>query len=330
MTSPCSVAVIVTAFNRRKYFAEAVESALRAAARLGTFECLLLRNFEDPKADPRWIERGVRLVPDHSPEIGGTLYCALDHCDAEFLAFVDDDDLVLPHHLQRFAQIRELVPEIQYYHNGYASFSVTQGVSGGTPEFLAERTPGRESSWSAYRATDGEPFLRFLAQTNRERNLSSTILHRSTLERARPELSKVSTMSDTAALVAGLSSGGALVFDDEVTTLVRRHPENVSKTSRHTLARSADLEQFYRLVGRSPNTGIARDYLEMRRAREVVYNRVFGVPSSSVETRAAVRKLLSSWKRLHVWRDIGFLGLGAMALTVPAVLPALRPLLVPN
>lgn len=330
MTPPNSIAVIITAFNRRNYYAEAVESALRAASGPGPVEYLLLRNFEDPEGDPRWTERGVRLVPDHSPDVGGTIYSALDQSDAEYLAFVDDDDLVLPHHLQRFFRIRELVPDVQYYHNGYATFSTAE-ASPPTPSALSSvRAPEREATWSVFRATDGERFLRFLARTNRERNLSSTILHRSALERARPDLSKVVSMSDTAALVAGLTSGGPLVFDDEVTTLVRRHPENVSKTPRHNLARSADFEQFSRTVDRSPNAGIARDYLELRRAREVVYNRVFGVPSSSSETRAAVRELLDSWRRLHAWRDIGFLGMGGVALTVPAMLPALRALLVPN
>jgi len=330
MNDSPSVAIVVTAFNRRTYFSEAVESALRAAAAAGASDVLLLRNFEDPKTDAHWVERGVRLVSDLSPDVGGTLYCALDHCEADYLAFVDDDDLVLPHHLQRFVELRRSVPTVQYYHNRYATFAGAAPSSPAPASPAAAHPRGSGTPWSVYRAADGEPFLRFLAQTNRERNLSSTILHRSVLERARPELSGVSAMSDTAALVAGLTSGGPLVFDTEVTTLVRRHRQNVSKTLSNSRGRSADLERFSQLIARSPEASVAQEYLELRRAREVVYNRVFGVSSSPAETRNAMGTLRDSWRRFHVWRDIGFLGIGGIALTVPAALPALRAALLPN
>jgi glycosyltransferase involved in cell wall biosynthesis len=324
------VAVIVTAFNRREYFAEAVESVLREGAGPIPFECLLLRNFEEPAVDARLTDRGVRLVPDFSPDVGGTLYCALDHCDADYLAFVDDDDLVLPHHLSRFSHVLERVPDLVYYHNEYATFATSTGSPPGVPSAPGMPRPRSDTPWSAYRATDGELFLRFLAVKNRERNLSSTILHRSVLERARPELSAVAAMTDTAALVAGLSSGGRIVFDDEVTTLVRRHRENISRTLTNSRRRAADLDLFSRLVARSPNAGITREYLELRRARETVYTRVFGVPSSSRELRRAARTLRDYWNRLGCWRDLGFLGLGAAALAAPLALPVFRPLLVPR
>jgi glycosyltransferase involved in cell wall biosynthesis len=324
------LAVIVTAFNRREYFAEAVESVLREETGPIPFECLLLRNFEEPGVDARLTERGVRLVPDSSPDVGGTLYCALDHCDADYLAFVDDDDLLLPHHLSRFAQVVERVPDLVYYHNEYATFSTSTGSRPGGSRSPPTRGPRTEVSWSAYRATDGEPFLRFLAAKNWERNLSSTILHRSVLERARPELSALAAMTDTGALVAGLISGGSLVFDREVTTLVRRHPANTSKHVANIRRRAADLELFSRLVDRSPSSGVAREYVELRRARETLYDPVFGTPRSSSQTLAAVRTLLRYWDRLGNWRDLGFLGLGAVSLTLPSALPAMRPLLVPT
>lgn len=327
MTSSSSIAVIVTAFNRRNYFAEAVESALRAAAGPGGLECLLLRNFEDPKVDPRLVERGVHLVPDDSPDVGGTLCCALDHSDAEFFAFVDDDDLIHPERFLRFAQILRQVPDLAYYHNGYTLFSFDALDS---TKILGGNSLRGSAPWRTFHAEDGDRFLRFLARKNRDQNMSSTIIRRSVLENSRAALSVLPAMSDTMMLFVGILSQAPLVFDDEVTTYVRRHSENVSRNLSDTRRRAEALKVFSRMIALSPSAAVARDHLELRRAREVVYTRVLGVPSSSSETRAAVRELLDSWKRLHVWRDIGFLGIGGAALTVPTVLPALRPLLVPK
>ena len=330
MSPATSVAFIVTAYNRQQYFAEAIESVLRMEEGIDSVDHLLLRNFEDTTVDPQLVARGVRLIPNYSPDVGGTLYSALDHTDAEFLAFVDDDDLVLPHRLRRFAEIRERIPDLAYYHNGFAAFSTVP-----PPRMSpADRSVGRRStgrpSFRTYRAGDGEGFLRFLAQRSQEQNLSSTIVHRSVIERARPEFAELPAMTDTAMLVAGVASGAPLVFDEEISTLVRRHRENVSRTLRDTQRRAVALDIFSRLIARTPDLGVARDYLELRRARETVYNRVLGAPGSSEETLQAARTLLGYWKRLRAWRDLGFLELAATSLVVPPVVPALRPLLVPR
>jgi len=323
-----SVAVIVTAFDRRQYFTEAVESVLRMGAGNAPVEYLLVRNFEDASVDRRLAEQGVRLILDSSPGVGGTLYCALDHSEAEFLAFVDDDDLVLPHRLQRFHQIRELVPDLAYYHNRFATFSGASSPIANRIAGSLEWQPHGRDSWKVFQAGEDDSFLKFLAQRSQEQNLSSTIVRRSVLEWARPELSKLAAWSDTGALFAGIVSGAPLVFDHEITTLVRRHRTNVSKTLKDTLQRAEALELSSRLIARSRNASVAREYLELRRAREILYNHVLGVPSSSEEILRATRTILQYWKRLHRWRDLGFLELAATALIVPAALPLLRELLI--
>jgi len=330
VTSSPTLGVIVTAFDRRTYFAQAVESVLGADVGPNFTEYLLVRNFEDAVVDPELVKRGVRIVPDTSPDVGGTLYCALDHCDAEYLAFVDDDDLVLSHRWKRFEEIRALVPDLTYYHNAYEMFSDPASVTPSRSGNVSARAAPSGRPWSRWRVADGEPFLRFLADKSWERNISSTIVHRRVLERARDELSAIPAMSDTATLIAAITSPGSLVFDHEVTTRVRRHQRNVSKTTRNTRQRDLSLDLFARLVARSSGADVARDYLELRRAREAVYNCTFGRARSPAELRAAMRILQRYWKRLRRWRDIGFIGLGAVALAAPAALPALRPLLVPR
>ncbi len=330
MGSRPTVAVVVTAYRRREFYLRAVDSALRLDPGPFSVEYLLLRDFEDPEVDRTLAARGVRVVSATSPRVGGTLGKALDRSDAEYFAFLDDDDLWLPTRLLGFAEVQAAVPDLAYYHNGFRLFSDPAPAREEGAEPPTGHPGAREGTWSVHRESDGDRLLAFLASGNQERNFSSTVVHRSAFERIRTELEELPAMTDTCALFAGLLSGGPLAFDDRVFTLVRRHRQNVSKTVGDIRLRAEALQLFGSMTSRVGRSPTAAQYLRLRVAREQIYNRVLGGASSPRELLEATGEVLRFGLRHRSLRDLQFVALAVGGLLAPFSIPAQRRWLVPN
>jgi glycosyltransferase involved in cell wall biosynthesis len=136
------VSVLVTAYRRPAFLAEAIESVL--AQTFTDFEVIVL---EDGSHDGEAIARSygdrVRYVWQPNQGLAAARNAAAAMADGEWLAFLDDDDRWLPEKLAQQMALSRHVPGLDVIHtNSYAL------VDGGVRPRRGRRTPGEvPSGW---------------------------------------------------------------------------------------------------------------------------------------------------------------------------------------
>jgi glycosyltransferase involved in cell wall biosynthesis len=322
------LSVVITAFNRKEFWADAVSSVLPQVKGRDDIEVIVLKNFDGEEVDRRLEGQGVRIGFESSPNVGLTLRRAFDLSHGEYVAFLDDDDLFLPSKIARFEHVLRRVPGLGYYHNQY-ELSIQSRDGLGAWERLTSnrvRRPSSKADVVSFANMNDQQIVQFLTARNREQNLSSTIVSRDVGARIRPWLESLPVMSDTTMLAAGLLSGKSLVFDQAVETVVRRHDSNHSNKRRHLDVRLNVMAGLSEAMAKAMAPQAVQDYWTLRAAREIVYGNLVGAEVSSTATRQAVRVLAHSYIRQREQRDLGFILLGGVGSLFPRLLPLLRPL----
>ena len=273
MTASCFASIVVSAYNRRGFYADAVNSVLPLLSSRSDIEIILLRNFEEEEVDRRLEAQGVRVCFESSPIVGSTLRRSFELCNGDYIAFLDDDDLFKPSKLARFEQVLRRFPSLGYYHNEYEYALENKSGLGAWERLTIDHSYVRraEPELAAFGGSGDPTIFSYLAYKNREQNLSSTIVHRDVATGILPWLNAFPVMTDTIMLTAGLISKKTLVFDSSIETVARRHAENSSNRLKHLELRLGVLEALTELCAVEVAPQDIRDYLTLRTAREIVY-----------------------------------------------------------
>ncbi len=313
------VTVILTAYNRRQYLREALDSVLRQSLRATEFEVLVLTNFDCAELA---VPGRVRIVPDDSPRVGQTLAHGLREARGRIVTFLDDDDLYHPDRLERVLRAFDAIPGLAFYHNGYSLFS-------GRPAAPVGSTAAAQDALVQGRAEgsrDGShEFLRFLSVRNRERNLSSSAILRDVGQQFLPYVERIEGHTDTFLLFVGLASHGLLAFDSAQWTQVRRHPTNTSSSEQDLTKRRDAWSAIQDMVHASHPGGALEGYLALRQARSLIYEHLAGEPVTRPEIWSATRTVLrehdiSGWSNSLIDSALGIGGLASL----PGLAPAAR------
>jgi glycosyltransferase involved in cell wall biosynthesis len=322
------ISIVVTAYNRREYYRAAVDSAVELARGRDGIEIILLKNFTEDEVDRQLELRGVKIRAYSSPIVGATLRRAIELCQGEYLVFLDDDDLLKPTKLARFDEILHRFPNLGYYHNEYEVLLEAR-IGLGAWERLSMPRKNRRRRVPrvvAFESPSDPAMPSFLAKKNREQNLSSTIVRADVAKRILPGVEALPAMTDTIMLTAGLISSQALVFDESVQTVVRRHADNSSNQQWNVSQRLRVLQALEEHCTRAQAPQRLRIYLALRAAREVVYAGLMGGEHSRADTVNAVRDLETYYRDFRASRDLAFLLLGGLECSVPSLVARLRPL----
>jgi glycosyltransferase involved in cell wall biosynthesis len=110
------ISVLITAYNRREYLGQAVESALNQTLPRTEYEVVVTKNF-DHECDREWASRGVKLVWFDGAAQGPQVADALPYCSGRYIAFLDDDWWA-PHKLEHVASAWTRNPNLCFYKNG--------------------------------------------------------------------------------------------------------------------------------------------------------------------------------------------------------------------
>jgi glycosyltransferase involved in cell wall biosynthesis len=70
MIDPPDVAVVIGAFGRQKYVAQAVDSVLAQTLPRARYEVVVIKDFSDEPLDRSLASRGVTTILDAEPRIG--------------------------------------------------------------------------------------------------------------------------------------------------------------------------------------------------------------------------------------------------------------------
>ena len=108
--------VIVTAYGRRKYIQDAVNSVLNQTLNHKNYEIIVTKNFTDKEIDSFLDRSGVTsiLVDDH---IGAQIVIAARKASSDVLVLLEDDDLFKLNKLEYIRSAFDANNELYYYHN---------------------------------------------------------------------------------------------------------------------------------------------------------------------------------------------------------------------
>lgn len=111
------ISVIITAYNRKNFLMDAIQSVLSQNISRNYYEVILIRNFEDPILDKICNENSIRnIVRDGS--IGEYLKFGIQESTGDLISFLDDDDLFCPDKLNTILNLYGK-EKFDFLHNNY-------------------------------------------------------------------------------------------------------------------------------------------------------------------------------------------------------------------
>lgn len=110
-----SVSVVITAYNRTSYIAEAINSVMNQTLDASRFEIIIISNFEVLLDDKCSSYRIKQIVMNGT--IGEYLYQGISAASHEIVAFLDDDDIWHKDRLIEILEVFSSFSSVIYYHN---------------------------------------------------------------------------------------------------------------------------------------------------------------------------------------------------------------------
>ena len=110
------ISVIITAYNRKEFILEALQSAVNQTLKRDKYEIICIKNFKDAKIDRYIKDKGIINVLKNHATIGEYLYIATKKSHGEIIVFLDDDDIFDNRKLSRVYGLLKS-SDIEYYHN---------------------------------------------------------------------------------------------------------------------------------------------------------------------------------------------------------------------
>lgn len=245
---PPFFSVTITAYNRRTYLARAIDSVLRQTIDRSEYEIIVVKNFEDPEADRRIREHGLVGIRRDEQPLGIHLKAALDVARGEVMAFLNDDDLWVPSKLAEARARFTQRPRLGLYATSYVTIDendrprpIARDRFSGYDRFA--RNPGaRFEAGPSISAAQLAAFLRANPGSDSTVAIRTSILHRFSRE-----LETLPSSVDTFLLTCGLLSGLDLLIEYVPSTLLRVHPENMSRATDESM--ESYLAKYARSMG---------------------------------------------------------------------------------
>ncbi|MDG7044903.1 MAG: glycosyltransferase [Nitrososphaerota archaeon] len=190
--------MLITAFNRKNYIKQAINSVLHQDLDGEKFEVIVLKNFRDAYID-QIIENNSLRCFTIDGSIGKYLYEGVINSNGEIISFLDDDDLFLPNKLSII--YREFKNnDLAYYHNNHIKIDEMGNIIE-TPFSLLNRPV--------------------------DFNMSSISIRKSVLDIN--AIKSLQTAPDTATYISALNSGMKIVDSKKILTYYRIHRANTAQ-----------------------------------------------------------------------------------------------------
>jgi glycosyltransferase involved in cell wall biosynthesis len=110
------ITVLITAYNRKKYLAEAVSSVLSSTLDRTKYEIIVVKNFVDSEIDLFLAQNKVVVLNTENVNIGKQIAYGLYQAKGQVISFLDDDDMFEKEKLSCIlSEFKD--PSLIYYHN---------------------------------------------------------------------------------------------------------------------------------------------------------------------------------------------------------------------
>ena len=111
------ISVIVTAYNRREFIRDAVNSAINSVLPKDEYEIIVIKNFRDEYVDNIVEKIGGKSIFTNLISIGAKAALGIDAAEGDVITFLEDDDMYLPDRLEIIRKVFDNDPSLIYYHN---------------------------------------------------------------------------------------------------------------------------------------------------------------------------------------------------------------------
>jgi glycosyltransferase involved in cell wall biosynthesis len=215
---PLGLSVVVTAWNRREFLAEAIGSVTSSPRT--RVEIVVVANFRHDRLEEKVRVLGGFWVESNEERQGAMTADGVRAANGEVVAFLDDDDLCLPGRLDTVCRVFANDPELGFYHHGQRTFRDREALvmlPGPSPERL--RIPANHRSVRACEQawTLGAGY-----------NGSSTAVRRSVLTPHLPELERIRKSVPPYLFYRAWDSSTSLLVDTQPLAAVRLHGRNTT------------------------------------------------------------------------------------------------------
>ena len=112
-----NISVIITAYNRKEFLIEAVNSVIENDYPREKYEIIVAKNFEDKVIDDFLYSHDVKVIHTGDTNIGDQIYRALYQSRGDILCFLDDDDRFKSDKLKNIEFVFNEHSDLSYYHN---------------------------------------------------------------------------------------------------------------------------------------------------------------------------------------------------------------------
>lgn len=219
------VSIVVTAYERRDFYKQAIESILHQEIDHSSVEVIIISNFE---VDFKQNEGGIRvrnIVMEGT--VGEFLFAGINAAKYEIIAFLDDDDLFEPEKLQRVVGAFSKNPVTCYYHNNQRY--VNTNLQPIDYVRLVENRSRLFFEEDILVNIDHKPSaIRQAIATGADFNLSSIAVKREYVNRFLPLLRQIKGGTDAFFFWMTLATGANMFLDHKKLTIYRIHSFNVS------------------------------------------------------------------------------------------------------
>ncbi len=295
MTAP-ELTVLITAWNRRGYLREALESV--QIERPSSTEVLVLANFPDPELEGLLRSREDRWLLSREVRWGAMVAEGLEAAEGNVVACLDDDDLCLPGRLSTIVDEFQAEPDLGFYHNGQAPF-----VDGSLPS----RPPGDpRARWTSRGASRSEQDLRTAWYMGAGYNASSLAVRRRWALTELAGLRRIYRGVPAYLFYRAWVDGQGVCMDPHIRTAVRLHGSNISPNlrlgPRARFARLARIAPELASDGREILRGLPPGTWGVPLEQMVALDDVLGpVGEGRAARRAGASAVLSLLRRRNIW-----------------------------
>ena len=214
------VSVIITAYDRRDFIQEAIDSVINQSLDKSRYEIITVTNFD---FDP--ISRNtnlIKIIMDGT--VGEFLECGIRVSKGEVIAFLDDDDLWEKNRLEIIADCFESVPNLSCYRNEIRNVDKNGFNMVNKFKVASIHSSPRKDEPPTLLDPNESNIVKLLGYN--VVNLSSMAFRREDLDPILPIVNKIKGATDIFFFDSMVVSGKRILFDPRELTIRRIHNSN--------------------------------------------------------------------------------------------------------